>query len=197
MSSPRGVTVDSSGNVYIADSSRNCVRKVTSGNISLFAGSGATATCSFAGTATSVSLSLPSAVAVDSSGTVYIADTTNNCIRKVASGSVSQVAGGGATTTCSFAGTASSVSLSAPTGVAIDSGGRVVVADSGRRCVRLVSGANISLLAGTGTSGSTGDNGPAIAALLTTPAGVAASSSGDVWIVDSGTHRVRRVEGPT
>jgi hypothetical protein len=60
----------------------------------------------------------------------------------------------------------------------------------------LVSGATVSQLAGTGTSGSTGDNGPAVGALFTTPAAVTADASGDVWIVDAGTHRVRRVEGP-
>ena len=60
----------------------------------------------------------------------------------------------------------------------------------------MVTGGNVSLLAGTGTSGSTGDNGPAVAALFNTPADVATASSGDVWIVDAGTHRVRRVEGP-
>ena len=196
MSSPRGVAVDAGGSVYIADFSRNCVRKVTGGNVSGIAGGGASTGCAFSGAATAATLAGPSAVAVDASGSVYVADTTNNCIRKVTSGAISLFAGGGATTACSTAGVATAVSLSAPTGVAVDALGRVLVADTGRRCVRMVTGGNVSLLAGTGTSGSTGDNGPAVAALFNTPADVATASSGDVWIVDAGTHRVRRVEGP-
>jgi sugar lactone lactonase YvrE len=196
MSSPRGVAVDASGNVYIADFTRNCVRVVTGTNISGVAGGGASTGCAFAGSATAATLAGPSSVAIDSSGNLYIADTTNSCIRKVASGAISLFAGGGATTACSAAVAATSISLSAPTGVDVDTSGRVLIADTGRRCVRMVTSGTTSLVAGTGTSGSTGDNGPAVAALFTTPAEMASNSSGDVWIVDAGTHRVRRVEGP-
>jgi hypothetical protein len=196
MSSPRGVAVDSSGNVYIADFTRNCVRMVTGANISGVAGGGASTGCAFSGAATSATLAGPSSVAVDSSGNLYIADTTNNCIRVVASGAISLFAGTGATAACSTAAGATTVSLSAPAGVAVDSLGRVLIADSGRRCVRMVTSGNIGLVAGAGTSGSTGDNGPAVAARFITPAGVAFDGAGDVFIADAGTHRVRRVEGP-
>jgi signal peptidase I len=197
LNAPRGVAVNSSGNVFIADTGNNCIRKVVTTTISQVAGGGTGNTaCSFSGTATSVTLSAPGGVALDSSGNVYIADTTNNCVRKVVTTTISRVAGGGATATCSFAGAATGVSLSGPASVAIDSSGRVVVSDTTNNCIRLVTGANIAQMAGTGTAGSTGDGGPAIGALVSGPAGVGGNSSGDVWIADTGNSRIRRVEGP-
>ena len=197
LNAPRGVAVDASGNVYIADTGNNCIRKVAGTAISQVAGGGTGNTvCTFSGTATSVTLNAPGGVALDSSGNLYIADTTNNCVRKVVGTAISQVAGGGASTACNFAGAASGASLSGPSSVAIDSSGRVVIADTARNCIRLVTGSNIALMAGTGTAGSTGDNGPAVGALLSGPAGVAANSGGDVWIADTANSRVRRVEGP-
>jgi hypothetical protein len=161
------------------------------------AGTGTASACTFAGAATAVILSTTaSGVNVDASGNVYIADTGSNCIRQVSAGAVSQFAGGGANTACSFAGAATAVSLSGPTDLTIDSLGRVVISDNGRRCVRMVTAGNVSLLAGTGTSGSLGDNGPAVAARLTTPSALASNASGDVWIADIGPDRIRRVEGP-
>jgi hypothetical protein len=197
LNGPRGVAVNSSGNVYIADTTNNCVRKVVGTTVSQVAGGGTGNTvCTFTGSASSVTLNAPGAVALDASSNVYIADTTNNCVRKVVGTTVSQVAGGGASTACNFAGAASSASLSAPAGVAIDSTGRVVIADTGQNCLRLVTGSNVGLMAGTGTAGSTGDNGPAIGALLSGPAGLAATTVGDVWIADTTNSRARRVEGP-
>lgn len=200
MSAPRGLRFDSStGTLYITDTTRRCIRKVSGGTMSQVAGAGTgtASACTFSGAATAVILSTTvSDVDIDASGNVYIADTGSNCIRKVTAGTVSQFAGGGANTACSFAGAATAASLSAPGGMAVDSAGRVVIADTSRRCVRIVAGGNVSQVAGTGTSGSTGDNGPAVAALLNAPSDIAADGSGDLWIADTGTDRIRRVEGP-
>ena len=196
MSGPRGIAVDSAGAVYVADTGRNCIRKIAAGSLSQVAGGGASSGCAFAGSATAAVLNTPSDVAVDASGAVYVADTANNCVRKVAAGAISLLAGNGANTACAFVGAATSASLSGPLGATVDSSGRIVIADSGRNCVRLVTGTNVELMAGTGTAGSTGDNGPAIAALVNAPNGVAASSTGAVWVADTSNNRVRRVVGP-
>ena len=90
------------GRVFIADTGNNRIRVVaTNGTITTFAGGGANTACSYTGTATGLSLNAPQGVAVDGSGNVYIADTGNNCIRRIdPSGAVTRVAGGGGATTC-------------------------------------------------------------------------------------------------
>jgi sugar lactone lactonase YvrE len=199
LSAPSGVAVDTAGAVYIADTSRNCIRKVVSGTYSHVAGGGATTGCATTGAATAVSLNGPLGVAVDASGAVYVADTGNNCVRKIGSGTYAQVLGGGATTTCAAA-TATAVSLSAPEGVAVDSAGAVYVVDTGRRCVRRVVTGASSLLALTGVNSAIGDNGPAIAATMRTPSGIAVNAAGDVFVSDrsatAGSNRVRLVVDP-
>lgn len=200
MSSPRGIDVDDSGTVFIADSGRNCVRKVVGSTYSAVAGGGATTTCNSTGAATAVSLSAPNDVAVDPSGTVYIADTGRNCVRKVVGSTFSVVAGGGATTSCASSGTATAVSLSTPEGIAVDPSGRILVAESGRRCVRAVTGTTYSQVALTGTSSSAGDGGPALAATMRSPSGLAIAADGAVVVSDrsttSGSNDLRTIVGP-
>lgn len=197
---PRGIDVDSSGNIYIADSGRNCVRKVTGANYSFVAGGGATTTCNATGAATAVSLSAPNDVEVDSTGAVFIVDTGRNCIRKVVGSTFSFVLGGGATTTCASSGLATAVALSAPEGIAIDASGRILVAEATRRCVRAVTGANYSQVALTGTNSSAGDNGPAVAATMRTPSGIVIAPDGDLRVSDrsttSGSSKIRSIVGP-
>ena len=190
--------VDTSNNVFISETGNNCVRKVTvsTGNISRFAGGGATAGCSFSGAGTTAILSTPYGIAIDSSNNLYLADSGNNCIRKITSaGAISNFAGGGANTACSFSGTATSVSLITPTGVAV-SGSRVFIGDSGRNCVREVVSGNVSPTAGTGTASYSGDGGWAQAATFNVIAGLAVTPGGDLIIVDYNNQRVRRVITP-
>lgn len=200
MSQPKGVTVDSTGAVIVADSGRNCIRKISGASFSHVAGGGATTTCNSTGLATAVSLSNPSDVAVNSSNEVLVADTARNCIRKISGSNFSPVAGGGATTTCGSSGASTAVSLLAPEGVAVDETGRVLISDTGRRCTRLVAAGSYSQLAFSGTNSSIGDNGPSIAATIATPSGVAVAGDGTIYLADRSTtatsSRVRRIVGP-
>jgi signal peptidase I len=200
LSSPRGVAVDGSGTIYIADAGRACVRRVVGGTYSHVLGGGATTTCNSTGAATSVSLSSPNDVEVDGSGTVYVADTGRACVRRVVGGTYSHVLGGGATTACNSTGAATAVALSAPEGVAIDPSGRVLVAEASRRCVRAVTGTTYDRVALTGTNSSAGDNGPALAATMLTPSGIAVAPDGDVVVGDrsisSGGSEIRSIVGP-
>ena len=197
---PSGVAVDSAGTVYIADTGRNCIRKVVSGTFSLVAGGGSTTTCVASGPATALSLSGPIGVAVDSAGAVYVADTGRNCIRKISGGTFTQVAGGGATTACATAVAGTALSLSLPEGVAVDAAGTVYISDTGRRCVRRISGSTSALVAFTGTSASSGDGGPAVAATMRTPSSIALTAAGDLLVSDrastAGSNEVRRTITP-
>ncbi len=197
LTAPRGVAVDSSGNVYIVDTGNQRVRRVdTSGNIAAFAGTGTAGSTGDGAAATAATLSFPNSAAVDSSGNVYIADTINHKVRMVnTSGTISTFAGTGSGGNTGDGGAASSAALNTPIGVAVDSSGNVYIADAGNHRVRRVdaSTGNIAAFAGTGTSGSTGDGGAAASARLNDPNGVAVDSAGNVYISDTGNHRIRRV----
>ena len=132
--------------------------------------------------ATSASLNYPSGVALDSSGNVYIADRSNERIRKVAvsTGIITTIAGTGYYGSYGDGGAATSASLNYPYGVALDSSGNVYIADSWNERIRkvAVSTGIITTIAGTGSYGSSGDGGDATSASLYSPSGVALDKEG-------------------
>jgi uncharacterized protein (TIGR03437 family) len=183
LNAPGGVTVDTAGNIYIADTSNNVVRKVgANGNITNFAGNGSAGSNGDGGAATSAQLNGPEDLAVDGSGNVFIADTLNNKVRKVAaSGAISTFG--------------SSATLNLPFGVTTDAAGNVYVAEFGGNRVRKISadGGTVTTIAGNGTAGYSGDGGDPTAAMLNGPKGVAVDSVGNIYIADSANNRVRKV----
>ena len=194
LDSPEGVAVDSSGNVYIADSGNNVIEKVTpTGQLSIFAGTGTCGALPAAGTATNADLCNPSGVAVDSSGNVYIADSGNNVIEKVTPmGQLSIIAGTG-TAGAPSAGLATSSNLFLPFGVAVDSSDDVYIADEYNQLVEKVTSAGqLSIIAGTGTPGAP-STGLATSSDLYFPAGVAVDSAGNVYIADYANNLVEKV----
>jgi len=190
----RGVAVDTHGNVYIGDSFR--VRKVnTAGTITGFAGTGHPGNTGDGGPATSAQLFSTDWVAADGQGNVYIADTYHNRVRKVSpGGTITAFAGTGAFGFSGDGGPATSARLWEPTGMAVDSKGNVYIVDQRNNRVRKVSpGGTITTFAGTGTSGNSGDGGPATSARLFYPEGLAVDTKDNLYIADNGNRRVRKV----
>jgi uncharacterized protein (TIGR03437 family) len=194
---PMGVAVGSTGNLYIADSGNQRIRKVTpDGTISTVAGNGTQAYSGDGGPAISAELSLPGAVAVDSAGNLYIADTLNNSrIRKVApDGTISTVAGNGIMGYSGDGGPATSAQLNGPWDVAVDSAGSLYIADTWNNRIRKVApDGTISTVAGSGTQGPLGDGGPATSAPLFNPRDVAVDYGGNLYISDASNNRIRKV----
>jgi uncharacterized protein (TIGR03437 family) len=197
LNQPIGVTVDASGNLFIADSLNGRIRKVSAGIIATFAGGG-TGGVGDGGPATSASLSLPYGVAVDASGNLFISDLLGNRIRKVsASGIITTMAGTGTCCFSSDGGAATSALLGQPTGVAVDASGNIFIADRVNNRIREVSASGIiTTLAGNGTGGFSGDGGPATSAELYQPSGVAVNTSGNLFIADYVNDRIREVSVP-
>jgi sugar lactone lactonase YvrE len=200
----RGVAVDGSGDVYIADSQNNRIRRVdaATGVITTVAGNGTRGFSGDGGPATSAELTYPYEVAVDTSGNLFIADQGNSRIRRVdaATKIITTVAGGGTPTSgVGDGGPATSARLRNPQGVALDTSGNLLIADTFDQRVRRVDGATgiITTVAGNGTPGFSGDGGPATSASLHELVGVAISSSGNLFIADQYNNRVRRVAAST
>jgi hypothetical protein len=194
---PSGVAVDSSGNLYIADTYNHIIRKVkTSGVISTVAGTPQSAGYSGdGGAATGAQLYYPQSVAVDGSGNFYIADTDNYRIRKVTTtGVINTVVGNGTAGFLGDGGPGTSAEIEQVLGIAADSAGRVFIADYSNCVVReLTTAGVIKTVAGVGLAcGFSGDGGAATSANLYYPLGVAVDSSDNMYIADVYSLRVRK-----
>ncbi|MFE7622557.1 RICIN domain-containing protein [Streptomyces sp. NPDC057509] len=193
---PTGVAVDGDGVLYIADYSGHRVRKVgTDGKISTFAGTGSGTFGGDGGRAISAQLRSPYGVAVDGEGNLYIADRGNHRIRKVKpDGNISTIAGTGSAKFSGDGGPAAEAALNTPFAVVADSTGALYIADYGNHAVRKITAdGGISTVAGTGTGGVDGDNGPAAAAQLKNPTGVALDCVDTLYISDHNNNRIRKV----
>jgi uncharacterized protein (TIGR03437 family) len=198
---PISVALDSSGNLYIADSVNDRIRMVTPGGIiSTVAGTGTLGYSGDGGPAINAELANPVGVTVDATGNLFIADRSNNRIRKVTPGGIiSTVAGGDMFGNTGDGGPAISATLNWPTGVAVDASGNLFIADSGNSRIREVTPSGvISAVAGNGTYGYSGDGGPALDATLRLNAdaaydGIAVDASGSLFIADYFNSRIRKV----
>jgi uncharacterized protein (TIGR03437 family) len=192
---PTGVAFDSSGNVYLADSLNNRIRKIAGANISTVAGNGGLSSSGDSGPATSAQLNTPLGVALDGAGNLYIADSQNNTVRRVsAGGTMSTFAGNSVPGNSGDGGAPTAAQLNGPQGVAVDGAGSLYIADTLNHKVRKVSGGVISTFAGSGTAGFSGDGGAATAATLNEPFSVALDAAGNVYIAEFGNSRVRKVD---
>ena len=179
---PSGVAVDSSGNVYVADTNNHIIRKISSGGaVSTFAGIAA-------------GFSFPSSVAVDSNGNVYVADNENHLIRKISSSGLVTTLAGTIGITGANDGLGPAASFFFPYGIAVDSAGNVYVADLGNKLIRKITSlGTVSTLAGSSSSVSGYVDGQGSAARFYDPHGVSVDSNGIVYVADSGNHLIRKI----
>lgn len=182
---PSGVAFDAEGNLYVADTLNNTVRKISiTGAVTTLAGM-AGRTSSVDGSATSARFEDPYAVAVDGSGNLYVADSTDHSIRKITSdGTVTTLAGKGGSFG-STDGTGTAARFNAPLGIAADSAGTVYVADTGNSTLRKITPAGVvTTMAGSAGSGASTD-GTGTAARFMSPYGVTVDSNNNVYVVES------------
>ena len=184
---PNGITLDSNGILYVADTVNNRIRKIANGTITTVAGNGTQGFGGDNGPPLNAALNHPLGIAVDPAGNLYTADAQNNRIRKIANGKITTIAGNG---TPHYGGdngpaTAAILNLDLYGGLAVDPAGDLYIADKLNNCIRKVVNGVITTVAGTGVAGFTGDNGPATSAELNSPTALAVDAAGNLYIVDT------------
>jgi hypothetical protein len=206
---PRGIALNAAGDLYIADSSNQRVRRIAAGTglISTVAGTGTAGFNGDGGPATSARLNFPRDVFIDTAGNLFIVDASNNAIRKVANGGDGVVTGGAGETISTVAGASNGNSgdcvngtsttqqcLNDPHGVFVDGGGRIYIADTNNHKIRMVDATNtFTIVAGTGTARTTGDGGAATVASVHEPTSIVVNASGALLISSHAGDRVRQV----
>jgi serine/threonine-protein kinase len=189
---PKGIAVDASGNVYVADALNNEIRKITPGGlVSTFAGS--TTSGKADGQGTTASFNQPNGVAVDASGNVYVADTYNQEIRKITPGGlVSTIAGSGPLSIGHTNGQGVAATFDFPTGISVDASGNVYVVDETNNEIRIITpGGSVSTFAGSTTYGAT--DGQGTAASFWYPTGITVDVSGNLYVADYANNLIRKI----
>jgi sugar lactone lactonase YvrE len=197
---PVAAVPDSTGDLLIADGSNNQIYRISTetGRLQLVAGTGAPGFSGDGGPAQLAQFHTPIGIALDDDGNIFVADSANHRIRRIAAATnvVSTVAGTGTAGFSGDGGPAELAELDSPRALAFGSDGSLIVADTQNHRLRSIGQAGIiTTLAGTGTPGYLGDGGPSLSAQLDTPAGIAVDPDGTIFIADSQNHRVRRVSG--
>ena len=194
---PSDIVEDSAGNVFIADTANNVIRKVsTSGIITTWAGTGVADYSGDGGPATNAMINAPLGLALDNAGNLLVADAGNQRVRLIGpTGIISTLAGNGSAAFAGDGGAATNASLSDPTGVAVDKAGNVYIADFDNSRVRQVAtNGDIATVAGNGSYYTSGDGGAATNASLDSPLRVAADMLGNLLIGDEYEGLIRKVD---
>ena len=197
LNTPYGIAVAPDGTLYIADSENHRIRQVTpNGIITTIAGTGDIGHSGDGGPATEAMLDHPNAVALAPDGSLYI--TSGNSIRRIGTdGIITTVAGGAIEGYSGDGGPATRARLYWPNGITIGSDGSLYISDRMNHCIRLITPDGIiSTLAGNGSEGYSGEEGPPAQAQLDFPSGVAIGPNGIVYVVDTGNNCIRQVSQP-
>jgi hypothetical protein len=189
---PYAVAVDAAGNIYVADSGNNNIRKISGGSVSTLAGSTVGIAGSTDGTGVAALFNGPEGIAVDATGNVYVSDTNNSTIRRITAGVVTTLAGAAGQTGGSD-GAGGAARFYYPAGIAVDGAGTVYVADLDNSAIRKVTpGGSVSTLAGsTGSSGTL--DGQGSEARFDHPSAVAVDGAGFVYVADTSSQTVREI----
>jgi len=188
---PAGLAIDLDGKVYVADTDNHTIRRVTtSGTVSTIAGvAGMSGAVDGAGA--SARFNSPSGLAVGNSGNVYVADTANHTIRRISTGGTVSTLAGSAGRTGTDDGVGAAALFNSPSSLAVDSLGNVYVADSGNHTIRQITlSGNVSTIAGSPGKAGT-DDGFGASARFRNPSGLAADSSGNLYVADTDNHTIR------
>jgi uncharacterized protein (TIGR03437 family) len=195
LNGPTGLAADSDDAIYVADTDNHVIRKLSpSGIITTVAGNGKQGYSGDNGPATSAMLSAPLGVSPDGAGGLFVADTSNQRVRRIRpDGVISTYAGSGGKGFGGDGGAPASALFNDPTALTLDTAGRLYIADPGNHCIRRIADGVVTTVAGNRQIGATGDGGPATSATLNFPTGVATDRAGNLYIADFQNARVRRV----